>query len=164
MPAISLIPGKIESARLVSALAGSEWFEFDAALAPSMNIRFVSDARKFPVKGTVSIRRGPDYSQSGERIVDSFRYIESCTDDDTGEQVEERFGVTLFMEEAAFDRLSERTHWGLPTLVLFFDPSSKVITFHLAGSADELCFRPDPRPWEKISSATLTQRLRAGTS
>jgi hypothetical protein len=164
MPAISLIPLASQSARLVVALAGSEWFEFDAALAPTMNLRFAPDGRKFPAKGSVSIRRGPDRSVSGERIEDSFRYIESCTDADTGEQVEERFGVTLFMAEAAFDRLAARAHWGLPALVLAFDPLSTVIALDPAGGPDDLWFRPAPRPWEKIASATLTQRLGAGAS
>jgi hypothetical protein len=68
------------------------------------------------------------------------------------------------MAEAAFDRLTGRVQWGLPTLVLFFDPSSEVITFHPAGDTEHLCFRPDPRPWEKIKSATLTQRPGAGAS
>jgi hypothetical protein len=158
MPAISLIPGDIEAARLTAGLTGSEWFEFEAALVPAMNLRFAPDGRRFPARGTVSIRRGLDYARSGERIVNSFRYIESCTDHDTGEHVEERFGVTLFMAEAAFDRLMERAHWGLPALVLFFDSSSEVITIDPAGDVEHLWFRLELRPWEKVTSATLTQR------
>jgi hypothetical protein len=157
MPAISLIPGKIETARLTAGLTGSEWLEFEAALAPTMNLRFAHDGTRFPAKGTVSIRRGPDRANSGERIVDSFRYIESCTDGDTGKQVEARFGVTLFMAEAAFDRLTSRVHWGLPALVLSFDAASEVITFAPGGDVDDLRFRAEPDPWEKIASATLTQ-------
>lgn len=83
--------------------------------------------------------------------------IESCTAEDTGEHVEERFGVALFMPEAAFDRLMERAHWGLPELVLFFDAASEVITFAPGGSLEDLRFRTNPRPWEEIASATLTQ-------
>ena len=158
MPAIFLIPAGAETARLTAALTGSEWFEFEAVLAPTMNLRFEPDGRKFPRKGIVSIRRGLDYAKSGERIVDSFRYIESCTLDGTGEHVEERFGVTLFMPEAAFDRLTLRAHWGLPEVVLFFEASSEVITLDRGGDVESLWFRPSPRPWEKISSATLTQR------
>jgi hypothetical protein len=157
MPALFLIPAGAETARLTAALTGSEWFEFGATLAPTMNLRCEPDGRPFPRQGTVSIRRGLDHGTSGERIVDSFRYIESCTADDTGERVEERFGVTLFMAEAAFDRLMARAHWGLPELVLFFDASSEVITCDPGGSLEDLRFRPNPRPWEKISSATLTQ-------
>jgi hypothetical protein len=162
MPAIYLIPGNLESARLTAGLAGSEWFEFEAALAPAMNLRFVPDGRKFPAAGTVSIRRGLDHAESGERIADSFRYIESCTDDETGEHVEERFGVTLFMAEAAFDRLMQRAHWGLPALVLIFDPSSEVITVDPAGGIEDVWFRSGPGSWEAIASATLTQRPPAG--
>ena len=156
MHAISVLPGGLETARLTVLPSGSEWFEFDATLAPATKLRFASDGRQFPVRGTVSIRRGLD-----EADVDSFRYIEGCTDDDTGEQVEERFGVTLFIAEDAFDRLLQRTHWGLPALVLFFDASSTVITPDRAGAADGLLFHPRPRPWEKVASATLTQRPRA---
>jgi hypothetical protein len=162
MPAISLVPDGPASARLTTALSGSEWFEFDAALAPAMNLRFEPDGRAFPARGTVSIRRGLDHAESGERVVDSFRYIGSCTDDDTGERVEERFGVTLFMPEAAFDRLTQRAHWELPAIVLFFDPASQVITRQPGGNAEDLRFRPQPRPWEQIASATLTQRPSAG--
>ena len=157
MPAIFLMPAGAETARLTAALTGSEWFEFAATLAPTMNLWLEPDGRRFPRKGTVSIRRGLDHATSGERIVDSFRYIESCTAEDTGEHVEERFGVTLFMAEAAFDRLMERAHWGLPELVLFFDASSEVITFQPGGAVEDLSFRAKPRPWEEISSATLTQ-------
>ena len=164
MPAIFLIPAGAETARLTAALTGSEWFEFAAFLAPAMNLRLQPDGRPFPRKGTVSIRRGVDHATSGERIVDSFRYIESCTAEDTGEHVEERFGVTLFMAEAAFDRLIERAHWGLPELVLFFDASSEVITFEPGGAPEDLRFRAKPRPWEEISSATLTQTPCANAS
>jgi hypothetical protein len=159
MPAISLIPSDIASARLTAALPGSEWFEFEAALAPAMNLRFAPGGREFPGRGTVSIRRGLDHAESGERIVDSFRYIESCTDDETGAPIEERFGVTLFMAEAAFDRLMQRVHWDLPALVLYFDPSSEVITLDPAGGVEDLFFRTEPRSWEKITGATLTQRV-----
>jgi hypothetical protein len=159
MPAVSLIPGDVGTGRLTAGLAGSEWFEFEAALAPTMNLRFAHDGTSFPARGTVSIRRGPDRAQSGERIVDSFRYIESCTDRDTGEHVEARFGVTLFMAEAAFDRLMGRVHWGLPALVLYFDAASEVITSAPGGDAEDLRFRAEPDPWEKIASATLTQGL-----
>jgi hypothetical protein len=164
MPAIFLTPAGAETARLTVTLAGSEWFEFAAALAPTMNLRFEPDGRRFPLKGSVSIRRGVDHTKSGERIVDSFRYIESCTAGDTGEHVEERFGVTLFMPEAAFDRLTERAHWGLPELVLFFDASSEVITFEPGGNVQDLRFRLNPRPWEEIASATLTQSPLASAS
>jgi hypothetical protein len=158
MHAISLIPGPIHDARLTAGLAGSEWFEFEAALDPTTNLRFAPDGRRFPIVGTVSIRRGLDHAESGERIVDSFRYIESCTDDVTGEHVEERFGVTLFMAEAAFDRLTGRVHWGLPVVVLFFDAPSEVISGDAAGGGGDLFFHPRPRPWERIASVTLTQR------
>jgi len=158
MPVIFLIPAGAETARLTAALTGYEWFEFEAALAPRMNLRFEPDGRKFPLNGMVSIRRGLDRAKSGEPIVDSFRYIESCTEEDTGEHVEERFGVTLFMPEAAFDRLMGRAQWGLPEVVLFFDAASEVITFDPGGDVDDLWFRPNPQPWERISSATLTQR------
>ena len=164
MPAISLIPQRNASVRLVASLGGSEWFEFQAALAPAMNIRFAPDGRTFPSSGTVSIRRGFDHAKSGERIVDSFRYIESCTDDETGEHVQERFGVTLFMAEAAFDRLMQRAHWGPPALVLSFDPSSEVITMDPSAGIDALWFRREPRSWEEIRSATLTQRPGAAAS
>lgn len=164
MPAISLIPAAIDSARLTAGLAGFEWFEFEAALAPAMNLSLAPDGRKFPARGTVSIRRGPDHAESGERIVDSFRYIASCTDDDTGEQVAERFGVTLFMAEAAFDRLVQRVDWGLPEVDLLFEPSSEVVAFQPGGRPEDLVFRPQPRPWEQIASATLTQRPRAAAS
>jgi hypothetical protein len=162
MPAISLVADGPASARLTTALSGSEWFEFDAALAPVINLRFEPDGRPFPARGTVSIRRGLDYAASGERVMDAFRYIESCTDDDTGEHVEERFGVTLFLPEAAFDRLTQRVNWGLPDLVLFFDPASQVIAVAPGGSAEDLRFRSRPRPWEQVASATLTQRPSAG--
>jgi hypothetical protein len=164
MAAIFLIPAGAEPARLTAALTGSEWFEFEAVLAPTMNLRFKPDGRKFPLKGTVSIRRGMDHAMSGERIVDSFRYVESCTTDDTGEHVEERFGLTLFIPEAAFDRLTQRAHWGLPEVVLFFDTSSEVITPDPGGGLEDLWFRPEPQPWEKVSSATLTQHLGSSAS
>ena len=164
MHALSLVPAEIASARLTAELAGSEWFEFEAALAPAMNLRLAPDGRSFPAKGTVSIRRGLDHAASGERIVDSFRYIESCTDDETGEHVEERFGVTLFMAEAAFDRLMQRAHWGPPALVLSFDPSSEVIAIDPAAGIDHLWFRREPPSWEEIQSATLTQRPGAAAS
>jgi hypothetical protein len=157
MPALFLIPAGADTARLTAALTGSEWFEFAASLAPTPNLRLEPDGRPFPRKGAVSIRRGLDHATSGERIVDSFRYIESCIAEDTGEHVEERFGVTLFMPEAAFDRLMERVHWGLPELVLFFDAASEVITFAPGGSPEDLSFRRNARPWEEIASATLTQ-------
>ena len=164
MPALFLIPAAADTARLTATLAGSEWFEFAASLAPTMNLRLEPDGRPFPRKGTVSIRRGPNHAHSGERIVDSFRYIESCTAEDTGERVEERFGVTLFMAEAAFDRLMGRAHWGLPEVVLFFDAASEVITLQPGGSLEDLRFRTKPRPWEEIASATLTQSPSTGES
>jgi hypothetical protein len=160
MLALDLIPLELASARLTAGLSGSEWFEFDVALAPAMNLRFAPDGRSFPARGTVSIRRGVDHAASGEPIVDSFRYIESSTDHDTGGHVQERFGVTLFMAEDAFDRLTGRAQWGLPALVLYFDASSQVITPQAGGKAEDLGFRPQPQPWERIVGATLTQRLR----
>jgi hypothetical protein len=162
MHAIFLIPANTDSARLTVALGGSEWFEFDAGLAPGMHLRLAGEGRSFPARGTVSIRRGMDHAASGERVVDSFRYIAGCIDDETGEPVPERFGVTLFMAEAAFDRLLQRAHWGLPALALFFDPASEVITAAAAGNADALFFRRQPRSWEQISSVTLTQRPTRG--
>jgi hypothetical protein len=63
------------------------------------------------------------------------------------------------MEEAAFDRLIARAHWGLPALVLSFDPASEVVTLHPGAAVDELRFRRERRAWEKIASVTLTQRL-----
>jgi hypothetical protein len=159
MHSISLIPAAKASARLVVALAGPEWLEFDVVLAPAMQIRFAPESGRFPVDGTVSIRRGRDVSAAGERITDSFRYIEACIDDETGEPVAERFGVTLFMEEAAFDRLTARPAWGLPSIDLLFDSASQVIAADASGASDALCFRRVPQPWERIASATLTQRL-----
>jgi hypothetical protein len=162
MTSISLVPANIASARLTAGLDGSEWFEFEATLDPAMNLRFAPDGRKFPAAGTVSIRRGVDHSASGERIVDSFRYIESCTDDETGQRVEERFGVALFMAEAAFDRLMQRAHWGLPALVLSFDPSSQVIASDPAGGVEDVRFRSGLRSWEEVTGVTLTQRSPVG--
>ncbi|HEY8360344.1 MAG TPA: hypothetical protein VIL30_23050, partial [Ramlibacter sp.] len=138
MPAISLLPAETAAARLVVALAGSEWLEFDAVLAPTLNLRIAPGGQGFPARGTVSIRRGPDHTDAGERIADVLRYIESCSDEDTGEHVQERFGVTLFLAEPAFDRLVARAHWGLPALVLSFDASSQVITHDAAGGLDDL--------------------------
>ncbi|QJW85099.1 hypothetical protein HK414_21340 [Ramlibacter terrae] len=157
MAVISLLPAGSETARLVTAAGGSEWLEFDAVLAPAMVLALEPDGRRFPGHGTVSIRRGFDTAASGERIADALRYIEGCTDDATGLAVDERFGVTLFPAEAAFDRLVARVHWGLPELDLFFDPSSPVIAQD-AGSAGALRFRTQPRPREAIASVTLTQR------
>ena len=161
MPSIALLPAAAATARLTSGLAGWAWLEFEATLAPATNLRFAPDGRPFPAHGTVSIRRGADQSASGERIADAFRYIAACTDDDTGEPIAERFGVTLFMDEAAIDRLVARAHWGLPALVLYFDPTSDVITLQAPGKVDDLFFRAQPRSWEKIVNATLTQRLAA---
>ena len=156
MPVISLLPAGVETARLVTATGGSEWFEFDALVAPGNDVRLEPHGHRFPGRGTVSIRRGADRTADGERIADALRYIESCTDEVTGRPVDARFGVTLFLDEAAFDRLVGRVNWGLPALDLFFDPSSPVVTQD-AGSGD-LCFRTQPRPWEAIASTTLTQR------
>jgi hypothetical protein len=158
MPAIFLLPAQTDTARLTAALGGWEWFEFDAVLAPAMNLRFADDGRAFPAQGTVSIRRGDDRAASGERIADSFRYIAACVDGETGEPVEERFGVTLFMDAAGFDRLVQRVHWGLPEVALFFDVGSEVIRGTGTGPTESLSFRGQPQSWEKISSATLTQR------
>lgn len=157
MPVLSLLPAGIETARLVTATGGSEWFEFDALVAPATDLRLEPHGRRFPAHGTVSLRRGADRAASGERIADVLRYIERCTDDVTGLPVEDRFGVTLFLAEPAFDRLVARVNWGLPALDLFFDPSSPVVSQD-AGSGGGLRFRTQPRPWETIASATLTQR------
>jgi hypothetical protein len=156
--AVYLVPAAIKTARLTAGLAGSEWFEFDAALAPRMDLRFVPEGTPFPTRGTVSIRRGLDRAQSGERLADSFRFIAGATDDETGEPVPARFGVTLFMAEAAFDRLLARMHWGLPELVLFFDAASQVLVQRPGGGPEDLDFRANPQAWERIASATLTQR------
>ncbi len=155
MPSISLVPADRRSARLVTALPGSEWFEFEAELAAGERLRLEPEGRAFPTRGTVSIRRGLDHEPSGDRIADTFRYIESCTDSETGAHVDERFGVTLFMPAAAFDRLAQRAQWGLPALVLSFDAGGAVVT----GAAGDLCFRRQARSWEQIAGATLTQRL-----
>jgi hypothetical protein len=161
MLVLTLLPGTRESARLTVGTAGFEWLEFEAALAPTTDLRLVPDGRPFPSRGTVSIRRGPDHGAEGERIVDALRYIEGCVDDVTGEAVRERFGVTLFIAPATFDRLVERAHWGLPEVVLSFDPSGSVVA--PTRSADGLSFHRDRGAWERIAGATLTQRLRSGT-
>jgi len=157
MPVISLLPAALDTARLVTGTGGSEWLEFDAVLAPATVLRLEPQGQRFPGRGTVSVRRGTDRAAGGERIADVLRYIEPCTDDVTGLPVDARFGVTLFLAEAAFDRLVARVHWGLPALDLLFDASSPVVTQD-AGRGGGLRFRTQPQPWEAIASATLTQR------
>jgi hypothetical protein len=158
MPAITILPVNVQSGELSISLVGSESLEFDVVLDPKMNVRFAGDEREFPQNGVALIIRGFKFSEAGNRIVDEFRYEESYTDDETGEEVRERFRVFLFMEEAAFDRLTERIHCGLPKLHLFFDLSSQTITFMPGGSAEDLFIQPVPRPWEQITSATLIQK------
>ena len=157
MPVISLLPAGLESARLVTASGASEWLEFDAIVAPATVLRLEPQGRRFPGHGTVSVRRGADHAAGGERIADALRYIDACTDDVSGLPVDARFGVTLFLAEAAFDRLVARVNWSLPALDLFFDPSSPVV-IEDAGSGGDLRFCTQPRPWEAIASTTLTQR------
>jgi hypothetical protein len=156
--ALSLVPAAMESARLTAGLEGSEWFEFGATLAAATDLRFAPEGTPFPANGTVSLRRGADRAQSGERLADSFRFIAGAVDHESGEQVPARFGVTLFLPEAAFDRLLARMHWGLPQLVLFFDAASEVVRQRAGGGPEQLDFRAGVQSWERIASATLAQR------
>jgi len=166
MLAITLIAGTRESARLTVGSAGFEWFEYEAALAPTTDLRLVPSERPFPGRGTVSIRRGEDRTQAGERIVDSLRYIGTCVDQDTGESLQERFGLTVFLAPEVFDRLLDRVHWTLPELVLTFDAAdaaARVVDPLRSAGPDSLAFHLDRGTWAQVASVTLTQRLRSGT-
>lgn len=157
MPAITLLPANAQGGELSASLTGAERLVFAAVLDRRMNLRLLGGA-DFPLEGLVTIRRGYDFNDAGDRIVDEFRYEESYRDGETGESGPVRFTAILFIEESAFDRLLGRIHWGLPRVHLFFELSSEVITFEPGGDAEDLLFQPVPRPWERVSGATLVQQ------
>lgn len=159
MPAIIVLPTSHEGGELSAKPTGREWFCFEAMLDTRMRVRLVDQDRCFPSNGFVSIERGFVYADAGERIVDAFCYEESHTDCETGAAIPECFRVTLFMEEAAFDRLMQRLHWGLPELHIFFDLYSEIVTYNpRSGDSRNLEFKALPKPWEKIEGANLIQR------
>lgn len=156
MPSIVVQPHEIQDARLRLDAKGVEFISYPAILDNRMNICFVGTKRPFPKEGFVRLRRGADFTDSGERIVDEFRYEEGWKDPDTGEIVPEMWLVYLQVDESAFDRLTQRLHLGLPELWLTFDISSQVITFHPATEWEDLFFSTGQR-WERITEATLVQ-------
>ena len=155
-------PAASEGGEIFASLNGQEWLRFQAILDESVEMRLLDKDhrfRGFPPNGVVQIRRGFDYNQEGERIVDEFRYEEGYEDDETGETVPECFKVTLFMDELAFDRLVQRLRWGPPEVRLGFALSSEVISYASPAPGDyRLRFKADPRQGERVESATLVQR------
>ena len=159
MPVIIVKPAPREGGKLIASLKGGEWLEFEAILDDGTNMRLLDEDhrfRRFPSNGLVWIRRGFDYNNAGERIVDEFRYEASYKDDMTGETIPECFKVNLHMEEIAFDRLIKRLPWGPPEIHLYFELSSEVIT-DASHNGNSLKFNATPRPWEKIESVSLVQ-------